>query len=267
MNNYKKDKVTLYIAIHNKTNLKYFGKTTKYHDEYSLQEKYHGSGKYWTRHLKKHGDDITMKIYGTYYIDDVQEVALQFSLDNNIVESKEWANLKPENGLDGGFTEDMIAQMVKTRKIKDSNGLSCYDRTGLLHSKTLKSINEDDEFSIAQKSSKKASQTMKKKDTMGISIYERSAVKISKSRIENGLSKGKNNCKAKRIAIYDSNDILRFESNGNFNEICHENNLPAASLKKSRLKGIKLYTTELGLKIAKENGNEQYAGWYSKEIL
>ena len=30
------------------------------------------------------------------------EFALNFSKDNNIVESEEWANLIPENGLDGG---------------------------------------------------------------------------------------------------------------------------------------------------------------------
>ena len=37
-----KNKVTLYIATHNTTGLKYFGKTIKYFDTYSLQENYHG---------------------------------------------------------------------------------------------------------------------------------------------------------------------------------------------------------------------------------
>ena len=52
--------IYLYIKTHNKTGLKYFGKTI--FDPYS----YNGSGKYWRRHLKKYGCDITTKIYGCY---------------------------------------------------------------------------------------------------------------------------------------------------------------------------------------------------------
>lgn len=44
----------LYIKQHNVTKLKYFGKTTN-GDPY----KYKGSGIYWTRHLNKHGNDVT----------------------------------------------------------------------------------------------------------------------------------------------------------------------------------------------------------------
>lgn len=43
-----------------------------------------------------------MEIYGVYSIDKVKDVALQFSEDNDIVNSSEWANLKEENGIDGG---------------------------------------------------------------------------------------------------------------------------------------------------------------------
>ena len=39
-------KVTLYIAEHNKTGLKYFGKTTKYFNQEDLQRFYHGSRVY-----------------------------------------------------------------------------------------------------------------------------------------------------------------------------------------------------------------------------
>ena len=98
-----KNKVTLYIATHNKTGLKYFGKTTRYFTEEDLQKNYHGSGVYWKRHLKKHGDDVTMKIYGIYDIAEVKEIALQFSRENNIVEDyNNWANQTEENGLQGG---------------------------------------------------------------------------------------------------------------------------------------------------------------------
>jgi len=96
--------ITLYIATHNKTGLKYFGKNTKYHTQDELQKHYHGSGKYWRNHLNKHGNNVSMEIW---YQDEnpeaVSRLAIMFSETYDIVKSKEWANLKPENGLDGGF--------------------------------------------------------------------------------------------------------------------------------------------------------------------
>lgn len=95
-------KVTLYIATHNKTGMKYFGKTTKYFSVDELQKYYHGSGTYWKNHLNKHGDDVTMEIYGIYDMSVVEEIALKFSKDNNIVKNySKWANQQEENGIDG----------------------------------------------------------------------------------------------------------------------------------------------------------------------
>jgi hypothetical protein len=96
----------LYIKTHNKTGLKYFGKTTK--DPYD----YYGSGKYWLLHLKQHGYDVSTEVLG-YYVDKelcVHE-ATDFSIKNNIVHAvnedgkKVWANQIIENGLDGGDTD------------------------------------------------------------------------------------------------------------------------------------------------------------------
>lgn len=110
-----KDKVTLYIASHNKTGKKYFGKTSKYFTEEELQKKYHGSGSYWVRHLNKHGNDVSIHLYGIYDKSEVANVAMKFSIENNIVESKEWANLKPENGLDGWSSGVKLSEKVKLR--------------------------------------------------------------------------------------------------------------------------------------------------------
>lgn len=88
----------LYVKQHKKTGLKYFGKTTK-----KNPVKYQGSGKYWKLHLKNHGNDIETLWY--YLFNDKEqlvEYAIKFSIENNIYESSEWANLKLENGLDGG---------------------------------------------------------------------------------------------------------------------------------------------------------------------
>lgn len=88
----------LYIKLHKLTNLKYFGKTIK--NVYT----YHGSGKYWNNHLRKHGYDhvITLKIWKFTDIEECKKFAVKFSIDNNIIVSKSWANLVNENGIDGG---------------------------------------------------------------------------------------------------------------------------------------------------------------------
>jgi hypothetical protein len=88
----------LYIKTHNTTKLKYFGKTI--YDPF----KYKGSGSYWTRHIKKHGYNISTEILGLYYDKETCLLAAkEFSINNNIVESPEWANLRIEE-LDGGDT-------------------------------------------------------------------------------------------------------------------------------------------------------------------
>lgn len=90
---------TLYIKTHNLTKLKYFGKTTQ--DPYT----YKGSGTVWLRHLKKYGEDISTEILGFFTDEDsCKKAAMEFSVKNKIVESKEWANLKYETGNDGGDT-------------------------------------------------------------------------------------------------------------------------------------------------------------------
>jgi hypothetical protein len=88
----------LYIKTHNKTGLKYFGKTTQ--DPFA----YKGSGKYWIRHLKVHGNDVSTEVYGVYTNNDECLTAARcFSEENDIVQSADWANLVIES-LDGGDT-------------------------------------------------------------------------------------------------------------------------------------------------------------------
>ena len=93
--------IYLYIKTHQKTGLKYFGKTAR--DPY----KYKGSGTYWKLHLRKHGNHVDTEVLGCYTEDEVVVVATKFSHDHNIAESSEWANLIDENGLDGGYTGEI----------------------------------------------------------------------------------------------------------------------------------------------------------------
>lgn len=92
------NKTYLYIKKHTDTKLKYLGKTQK-SDPY----KYKGSGKYWNSVLKKYGYNIeTIWVSDPFYDEEeIQELALFLSEFFDIVNSKEWANLKNENGIDG----------------------------------------------------------------------------------------------------------------------------------------------------------------------
>ena len=101
--------IYLYIKIHNITGLKYLGKTVQ--DPY----KYKGSGKRWLNHLKKHGDDVTTLIVGEFNtLEDLRSTSIPMSKRFNVVESNEWANLRPETG-DGGNTAMYINYSVLNR--------------------------------------------------------------------------------------------------------------------------------------------------------
>ena len=108
----------LYIKEHSVTGMQYFGKTTK-EDPYQ----YLGSGKRWLRHIKKHGTEHVKNSWVSEpYIDseEITQFALAFSADQNIVESKAWANLIAENGLDGVcagtiFTDEHKAKISAAR--------------------------------------------------------------------------------------------------------------------------------------------------------
>ena len=106
----------LYHKRHIQTGLNYFGKTIR--DPYV----YLGSGRYWTRHLDKHGTNVeTVKVWKFTDLVECSAFAIEFSIKHNIVESAEWANLRMENGLDGGHTPaayTVEARLKKSEKLK-----------------------------------------------------------------------------------------------------------------------------------------------------
>ena len=91
--------IKLYLKVHNKTGLKYLGKT-----EQADAHTYTGSGTYWKRHLSKHGNDYSTTIL--FETDDKElfkTVAQYYSNKFDVVNNKEFANIVPEEG-DGGDT-------------------------------------------------------------------------------------------------------------------------------------------------------------------
>jgi hypothetical protein len=120
-------KIILYLKTHNKTGLKYLGKTTQ--DPFT----YLGSGKHWQNHLKKHGNDITTKILlETHNPAEISKWGIYYSNLWNIVESKDFANLKLESG-DGGDTS-MCESYRKGIKMRDTSGNknSMYGRSAIV---------------------------------------------------------------------------------------------------------------------------------------
>ena len=95
--------IYLYKKTHLITGLKYLGKT-KSTDPHN----YLGSGTYWINHLKKHGYDVETEILKECNTnEEVKTWGLYYIELWDVVNSDDWANVKPESG-DGGIpTEEM----------------------------------------------------------------------------------------------------------------------------------------------------------------
>ena len=111
--------ISLYVKKHTTTGLSYFGQTTA-----KDPHKYKGSGVYWRNHLKVHGNLVETKIIATFTDKEgCKKFAKQFSLDNNIVNSIEWANLKIET-IDGGWDHiNSLPNEVRARWSADARAL------------------------------------------------------------------------------------------------------------------------------------------------
>jgi hypothetical protein len=104
--------------------MKYLCKTVK--EDYLS---YKGSGKYWKKHLKKYGNKVeTELLYETVCLEEFNRVCLEYSSRYNVAESEEWANLIPENGLDGGnrweFLDENRQEKVRTIQSEKYKGIS-----------------------------------------------------------------------------------------------------------------------------------------------
>lgn len=104
----------LMIKQHEITGLKYLCKTIQ-----SNPIKYKGSGTYWKSHIKKYGKQFVNTIWCKYFtdIESLVFTALTLSEIYNIVDSREWANLELENGLDGG--DSKTAKLTAKKRIEN----------------------------------------------------------------------------------------------------------------------------------------------------
>jgi hypothetical protein len=114
----------LYKKTHKKTNLKYLGFTK------NDPTKYKGSGIYWLLHCDRHGDDVETEVLcETDSRAKIKELGIYYSKLWDVVNSPEWANLKPETGEGGGVPgmhkgksrsqEHIAAMKAGWQRIKD----------------------------------------------------------------------------------------------------------------------------------------------------
>lgn len=122
--------IYLYIKTHRKTGLKYLGKTIQ--DPYT----YKGSGKRWSAHIEKHGNDVDTEILKECKDnEEVRTWGLHYSNLWKVVDSPEWANLKPESGDGGPFSH------TEEAKIKIGNAFR--GKVGKYKGKTYEEIHQD----------------------------------------------------------------------------------------------------------------------------
>lgn len=104
--------IYLYKKTHNKTGLKYLGKTIS-KDPYT----YPGSGVYWSNHLKMHGNDVTTEILKECSTEEeLIHWGLYYSKLWGVVESNEWANLTEEAGPGGAWSIKSRKKLSESRK-------------------------------------------------------------------------------------------------------------------------------------------------------
>jgi hypothetical protein len=76
-------------------------------------EVYKGSGKYWRRHIRKHGYDVTTEVLlETESHEELKETGVFFSKLWGVVKSSEWANCKLEEG-EGGWSHVNVLEPLK----------------------------------------------------------------------------------------------------------------------------------------------------------
>lgn len=176
--------IYLYVKTHNVTGLKYFGKTTK-KDPF----KYKGSGKYWSRHLKKYGNYVSTEIIGEFLLEnEASDFALNFSKENNIVESTEWANLKEENGLDGSpigvkFSKEHRKKLSEANMGKCHNPFTAETRKRMSEAskeKVHKQIKEGRNIFVGETGSKFASERNKKLLKENRHNFQKSTIVVDK---------------------------------------------------------------------------------------
>lgn len=116
----------LYVKTHNITGLKYLGYTSR-----KNPHKYTGSGTRWSNHLNVHGFDFTTEIIKECTSKlEIREHGIYYSRLWNVVDDKNWANLKEEQGDGGGCFGEVNGMFGKTHspEVKVAQGIRAVEQ-------------------------------------------------------------------------------------------------------------------------------------------
>ena len=202
----------LMIKEHKITGLQYLCKTTK-----KDPIKYNGSGVYWKSHIKIYGKEHIKTIWCELFtdVDELVDTALALSENFDIVNSDRWANLIPENGLDGGgggnakhllsVTEQRIKQGTHNFQNKGHSSLVQKQRieNGTHHFLTLsaKRVTEGTHnFLKSNRNFINHSGTSHARDTSHIIRDMSYMILVQKERVENGTHNFQNSEHKKNLA-------------------------------------------------------------------
>ncbi|HET8688582.1 MAG TPA: NUMOD3 domain-containing DNA-binding protein [Methanosarcina sp.] len=180
----------LCIKRHTVTGKLYFCKTTRSHEQ---MLKYLGSGHYWKRHINKHGKEFVETIWYCLYYDknECEQFALAFSQQQNITESGEWANEKPENGLDGWAKgcKRGVSRLKGTKTGRKTAGM-----LGKVHSESTKQKMKESQANLNYTHSKETKDLIKlKRSTQVITAETKTKISMAlkgRDPWNKGLTKG-----------------------------------------------------------------------------
>lgn len=137
----------LYIKRHSITGKLYFGKTIR------NPENYNGSGTKWLNHVNYHGKEYVETLWYCLFLDEksINEFAISFSRQNDIVKSNDWLNLIEETGLGD------VNKTIATRQKMSESQLGNTKRRGKTHTFEAREKNR-----IAHTGKKHTEQTLEK---------------------------------------------------------------------------------------------------------
>ncbi len=195
--------IYLYLKTHNKTGLKYLGKTIR--NPYT----YNGSGKYWLRHIEKHGCDITTEVLlETTDPKEIKKAGILYSEKWDIVNSDQFANLMVETGT-GGHNPNAYTEEARNKLLRTISSEEWRETVGKEASNKMKLTRNNPEWieSIGKESHQRL--MVKRKETMDSEKWQEEKASVWKENLSKSVSTTRSspewkNTKGKEAYMKDS---------------------------------------------------------------
>ena len=251
-------------------------KTQKYHYVYRITNILLNKHYYGTRTSKNKTPEEDIGIY--YFSSSSDKEFIKDQKDNpqdyrykiikkfNTRENALKLEIKLHNKFNVGINESFYNRVKQTSTGFDNTSLdfnelvkirlknNSYKSGGVKAAETWKNKSKEEKKEISEKF----------KDCFSkIDLKGRAANALNSRINNNNLPIGMKNGRANIIKIYDNYNNIKFICEGNFYNLCNENNLPSKALAKSyKNNGKRIYQNRIQ-KIVKEKGFDKFIGWYA----